>query len=288
MTATTIGVVGDVHLFWDEADVDFFNGSGYDLLVFVGDLAGYSVRGGLRVARSVARLTVPALVLPGNHDGIHALQLLSEITPRAAPVRDALCAGQSGRCTQLDRALGGVTMVGYSRHRLEQPTINLICARPHSIGGRRIACLRYLAAEFGVDSMDSSAARLCGLIDECDEAPILFVAHNGPFGLGAKANDIWGCDFRGEDEDWGDPDLTTAIAHATAQGRKVLGVVAGHMHRRSKKGGRRPEQLERDGVLYVNAAEVPRHRRRDGAMTRHHVRLSTDGATISAEDVWIS
>ena len=36
----TIGVVGDVHLFWDAKDVAFFNGSNYDMLLFVGDLAG--------------------------------------------------------------------------------------------------------------------------------------------------------------------------------------------------------------------------------------------------------
>ena len=44
--AATIAVIGDVHLLWDDADVSFFNRGGYDLLLFVGDLAGYTqVRG---------------------------------------------------------------------------------------------------------------------------------------------------------------------------------------------------------------------------------------------------
>ncbi len=285
----TIGVIGDVHLFWDDHDVRYFNSSGYDLLVFVGDIAGYSQRGGLKTARSIAGLSVPTFVLPGNHDGVHALQLLSEIMPRARRARRAFCAGQEQRCQALDKALGGVDVVGYSRHRLDREgwSLNIVCARPHSIGGRRVACQRYLARRFGVDSMEGSARRLKELIDACDDAPILFVAHNGPFGLGDRANDIWGCDFRGADEDWGDRDLTEAIAHARGQGRNVLGTVAGHMHRRSKKGGLRPSQVTRDGVLYVNAAEVPRHRRRENGLERHHVRLVTDGRRMTAEDLWV-
>lgn len=285
----TIGVIGDVHLFWDAADVAHFNEVRYDLMIFVGDLAAYSQRGGLRTARSIAELTVPTLVLPGNHDGVHALQLLSEIVPRARTARRVFCTRQEQRCASLDRALKGVTVVGYSRHRLERDgwALNIVCGRPHSIGGRRIACEQYLLRRFGVGSMQASADRLRALVDECDSAPIFFVAHNGPFGLGDRAADIWGCDFRGEDEDWGDPDLAEAIAYAKGQGRKVLGVVAGHMHRRSKKGGHRPPQVTRDGVLYVNAAEVPRHRRKDNQLKRHHVRLTTAGETITAKDVWV-
>ena len=59
------------------------------------------------------------------------------------------------------------------------------------------------------------------------------------------------------------------------------------MHRRSKKGGLRPSQVTRDGVLYVNAAEVPRHRRRENGLERHHVRLVTDGRRMTAEDLWV-
>ena len=59
------------------------------------------------------------------------------------------------------------------------------------------------------------------------------------------------------------------------------------MHRDTKSGKRRPGQIEKDGVLYVNAAEVPRHRKVNGAKERHHVKLvvTADGAT--AEDLWV-
>ena len=287
--AAKIGVIGDVHLFWDHEDVAFFNRSDYDLLLFVGDLAAYTQFRGLRVARSIGKLRVPAMCILGNHDGLHALQLGSEIFPRARRLRGAFCLGQRERCNAFEKALGLVQIVAYSQHRVELSgvPINIVAARPHSIGGRRPACLAYLKGEFGIESMGASAARLQSLVDACDDAPILFLAHNGPIGLGDHADSIWGCDFRNQEEDWGDRDLAEAIDYAHARGRKVLGAVAGHMHRRTKKGRLRPGQINQNGVLYVNAAEVPRHRRQNGIIVRHHVRLKATRDTIEAEDIWV-
>lgn len=287
--AATIAVIGDVHLFWDDEDVAFFNEGGYDLLLFVGDLAGYTQLRGRRVARSLRGLRVPAMCVPGNHDGLHAFQLGAEIAPRAHPLRNAFCQGQARRCQNLSRALGSVELVAYSRRRVAPGGVplNVVVGRPHSIGGRRLACLRYLEKEYAVNSMEASIAKMKSLVDACDDAPILFLAHNGPSGLGNRADSIWGCDFRRKEEDWGDRDLAEAIGYAESQGRKVLATVAGHMHRKTKSGKRRPAQLHKDGVLYVNAAEVPRHRNEDGAKKRHHVRLTVTQEGATAEDRWV-
>jgi uncharacterized protein (TIGR04168 family) len=270
--AATIAVVGDVHLFWDDEDVAFFNGGGYDLLLFVGDLSGYTRLRGQRVARSLRKLRVPAMCIPGNHDGLHALQLGAEIAPRAHRFRNVFCQGQTRRCRSLDKALGDVELVAYSQHRLRPAGVplNIVVGRPHSIGGRRLAC-----------------RRLKSLVDACDQAPILFLAHNGPSGLGDRADSIWGCDFRRKEEDWGDRDLEAAVRYANSNGRKVLATVAGHMHRKTKSGRRRPAQMQKDGVLYVNAAEVPRHRKVNGAKRRHHVKLTVTAEGVKAEDLWI-
>ena len=287
--AATIGVIGDVHLFWDDEDVVFFNGCGYDLLLFVGDLAAYTQVRGQRVARSLRALRTPAMCIPGNHDGLHALQLGAEIAPRAHRFRDAFCQGQARRCRSLDEALGDVELVAYTQRRVAPAGVplNIVVCRPHSIGGRRLACLRYLDEAYGVDSMESSIARLKSLVDACDDAPILFLAHNGPSGLGDRADSIWGCDFRRKEEDWGDRDLEEAVRYANSNGRKVLATVAGHMHRKTKSGKRRPAQIEKDGVLYVNAAEVPRHRTTNGVKTRHHVKLTVTAGGVTAEDLWV-
>lgn len=287
--AATIGVVGDVHLYWDDEDVAFFNSAGYDLLLFVGDLAAYTQVRGRRVARSLRKIRVPAMCIPGNHDGLHALQLGAEIAPRAHRLRNAFCEGQARRCRSLDKALGDVELVAYSQHRLAPAGVplNVVVGRPHSIGGRRLACLRYLDEAYGVDSMEASIERMKVLIDACDDAPILFLAHNGPSGLGDRADSIWGCDFRKKEEDWGDQDLEEAVRYANGSGRKVLAAVAGHMHRRTKSGKSRPAQVEKDGVLYVNAAEVPRHRQINGQKKRHHVRLTVSSGEVTAKDLWI-
>jgi uncharacterized protein (TIGR04168 family) len=287
--AATIGVIGDVHLFWDDADAAFFNDAGYDLLLFVGDLKGYTQMKARRVHRSLGKLRVPAMCIPGNHDGLHALQLGAEITPRAHRLRNAFCRGQVGRCRRLERALGDIELVAYCRRRLtlRGVPLNVVVGRPHSIGGGRVACMRYLDDRYGVDSMESSSARLESLVDACDDAPILFLAHNGPSGLGDRASSIWGCDFRKKEEDWGDRDLERAVQYAIGSGRTVLATVAGHMHRKTKSGKRRPGQIEKDGVLYVNAAEVPRHRQIAGRKKRHHVRLRVTPEGAEAQDMWV-
>lgn len=289
MQAAKIAVIGDVHLFWDDEDVAFFNSAGYDLVLFVGDLSGYTQVRGRRVARSLRKLRVPSICIPGNHDGLHAFQLGSEIAPRAQRLRKAFCRGQAARCRTLDRALGDVELLAYSRRRMAPAgfPLNLVVGRPHSIGGRRLACIRYLAEEYGIDSMDASIRRLRSLVDSCDEAPILFLAHNGPSGLGDRADSIWGCDFRKTEEDWGDRDLEEAVRYARSEGRVVLAAVAGHMHRRTKSGKRRPGQVQKDGVLYVNAAEVPRHRTVNGTKKRHHVMLKVRADGVVAEDLWV-
>ncbi len=287
--AARVAVIGDVHLYWDSHDCDYFNESDYDMVLFVGDLAGYTQVRGLAVAREVSRLRVPAMCIPGNHDGLHALQLGAEIAPRAHRLRRAFCQGQDLRCRIFGKALGEVDLVGYSHHEITLGglALNLIACRPHSIGGRRVACIRYLAKKYGVDSIDTSTDLLRSLVDRCSDAPILFLAHNGPSGLGDRADSIWGCDFRKREEDWGDGDLEDAIAYAKSTGRTVLATVAGHMHRRTKSGKARPLQVRKDGTLYVNAAEVPRHRIRNGSLKRHHVQVTLTPNEATAREFWV-
>ena len=120
-----------------------------------------------------------------------------------------------------------------------------------------------LAEGFGVVVADLSFISTTGLLPLmagflAEDGDLLVLSHNGPAGLGDRADSIWGCDFREEEGDWGDPDLTQAIDHARAQGKRVLAVIGGHMHLRTKQGVERPWRTERDGTLYLNAARVPR------------------------------
>jgi len=284
-----IAVVGDLHVQWDEADLAYFNRSDYDLLLFVGDLAKYAHAGGLRVAKSLSRLSRPALVIPGNHDGVRPLQLLAEISGNRPMIR-LLARGQQRRCAALQRALAPVPMVGYSWHEFSARGVDftVLAGRPHSMGGPALGCAPYLSRAFGVASMQESAARLKELVDECPGERVIFFAHNGPTGLGKRRSDIWGCDFRPAQGDFGDPDLRIAIDHARARSKKILAVVAGHMHHALAGGGERRWLVENAGLLYINAARTPRIFIRGRRRLRHHVVLETDGCHTTAEEVLIS
>ena len=54
-----IAVVGDVHLAFGPKDVVHLDSGAYDLVLFVGDLAGYAHRGGLRVAKYIRTIRTP-------------------------------------------------------------------------------------------------------------------------------------------------------------------------------------------------------------------------------------
>lgn len=279
-----IGVVGDVHLAWDDRDVALLDGAGYDLVLFVGDLAGYGAEGAVRVSRSIARLRTPALVMPGNHDAVTTLQLGAEVFYTSERLRDVLALGMAQRVARLRHALGAVELCGYSLHRFDAG-VTVLAARPHSVGGPRLAFRRYIAQRFGLQTMEESAARLRSLFDEIAPAErVIVLGHCGPTGLGATRDAIYGNDFRPEAGDWGDPDLADALAHAKSTGKSVIAVVAGHMHHHLRGGGERSWHVAREGVHHVNAARVPRRRRSD---ERHHVRITIDGDTVGVDPIWV-
>ncbi|MFW6051055.1 MAG: metallophosphoesterase [Myxococcota bacterium] len=282
--AVRIAVIGDVHRRFDDRDVAWLDASDYDLILFVGDLAGYRQREGLQVARIIARLRKPALVLPGNHDGPHLLQLAAEVFGWG--LAPHLGGRMHRRVARLERALAPVPLAGYSLHPRSVGGLDftVLAARPHSFGGPGWPLGKYMRRRFGVRSMQDSADKLRALVDQAPHERLVLLAHNGPAGLGSTRDAIFGCDFRPEEGDWGDSDLQAAIDHARKRGKRVLAVAAGHMHHAVKGGGRRPTTAERDGTLHVNAARVPRIFRREGRVLRHHVRLELHEDHARAEE----
>lgn len=285
-----IAVLGDVHTHFDDRDAEWLDDAGYHVILFVGDLAGYRQREGVRVARSIARLRTPTLVLPGNHDGPHLLHLASEVFGWRH-LSSHLGGFMGRRLDRLRGALGPAQLAGYSLHPIEagDQALTLVAVRPHAMGGPRLPFAKHMQRAHGVASLDDSARRLCALVDQAPHERLLFLAHNGPSGLGDTPEAIFGRDFDtpwpGDPSDWGDPDLAAAIHHAQRQGKHVLGTVAGHMHHHVRGGGRRPVSVERDGILHVNAARVPRIFQRDGRTVRHHVRLEIHDDGIGVEEV---
>ncbi|MDB4988487.1 MAG: putative transcripton factor for heterocyst differentiation DevT [Myxococcaceae bacterium] len=278
-----LAVIGDVHHAWTEVDTAFFNASDYDALLFVGDIYNFSLQRGLRAASELAQLDKPALLIPGNHDAIHPAQLAAEITRSPSLIRWTSM-GHTNRVRMLSEAVGGVEVGGYSIHPLGDG-IDVICARPHSMGGSAISFAPHLAEAYGVYTLEDSIRRLKRCVDESEAQRVIFLAHNGPTGVGDRRTDLWGADFRREEGDFGDYDLRVAIDYAIERGKWVSAVVAGHMHHRLRGGGVRSWSTYSHGVLYINAARVPRiFEERDGVF-HHHVDLLIDGKQSYAVEV---
>src|SRR5690606_28125904 len=153
--------------------------------------------------------------MPGNHDGVTTPQLAAEIFGAPDAVRALLARGMRGRVAALEAGLGGARLVGYDVHRHPALGLTVVAARPHTQGGSTLTYRHYLAERFGVRTLEESARRLEALFDEVGaDEEVIVLAHCGPHGLGASRSDIYGCDFRPEEGDFGDSDLATALAHA--------------------------------------------------------------------------
>lgn len=284
--AVRFAIIGDLHDHWNDFDAEHLNASDYDGLFFVGDL-GRGPETSRRISRSITRLELPTLVMPGNADAPHADSLDAEFSVRRGMDRLFDAARSAGAAP---RDFGGVRLCGYSLHRPRLPGLDftVIAGRPFSMGGPELTFGPELHARFGIDSLEDSAKRLIDLVDRAETDDLVFLAHNGPHGLGAGPTDPWGCDFMPDGGDWGDLDLTEAIAHARRAGRRVLAVVAGHMHLDVRgHAGERTWLRREDDVLYVNPARVPRIVSHEGGQRSHHVALTLGPAGAEAEEIFV-
>ena len=282
-----IAVIGDVHSFWTDFDTQYFNNSDYEYLLFTGDLPRFF--GGISDAKKLACLSKPVFVIPGNHDGSNLKQFMAELKNK--PMLSHLFGrGQDKIMQSYDDALGMATLSGYSTHSLPEfgPDVSLIAARPHSMGGDRLYFQSYLKRQFQVSTIEESIIRLKKLVDESAQS-IIFLAHNGPRGLGDKASDIWGCDFNTAYGDFGDEDLRVAVAYAKEQGKQVLAVIAGHMHQRLKKTKQRRQWfIFRNGISYINAAHVPRIFNQDEKKWHHHISLQFEKGQVNVTEILVT
>jgi uncharacterized protein (TIGR04168 family) len=285
-----VAVIGDLHSAWEVEDIGYFHRGDYPLLLVTGDLGHAGTKDGRRIARSFAQLAPQVLVMPGNNDAEDYPHIHAELTYRRARadlLPDAVAEGHS-----IPPSPESAQLCGYSSHPVELNgfAFTVLAGRPFSMGGPELAFPQPLGRVHGVHSMRESSERLCSLVDQVASEHVVFLAHNGPTGLGALPEDIWGRDFHPDAGDWGDPDLRVAIDYAVQRGKVVLAVVAGHMHWAvSGRGdvGRR-WWLQRDGVLYVNAARVPRVFTQDGRTVRHHVHLELRPGGATAEERVVS
>lgn len=282
-----IAIIGDIHNHFDLVDVATFTKSDYDLLLFVGDLSKVFIqRQTKRIAGMLAQLQKPALFIPGNHDVANVFQLLAEILAITWLAKLA-GRGHVRHHQRLQQWLSPVVVGGYSTHTFQfhGDPFDVVVARPYALGGSEMSFAPFLQKQFGVYTEADSIRLLVQAIDETRTERLIFLAHNGPAGLGNQPDDIWGCDFDPKRGDFGDRDLTQAIVEARNREKKVIAVIAGHMHLRTKQGSNRPWRVQQDGILYINAARVPRIFDENGQTRHQHISLALQDVTVSVNEV---
>lgn len=282
-----IALVGDLHAAWDDADAAYFGSSDYHKVLVTGDLGNSGQTNGVKIAQSLSRIRKDTLVMPGNNDARDYAAIVAELHYQAG--RSELLAGlvSSRRGSLMQRHR--VQICGYSLHPLELDgfDLTLVAGRPFAMGGGELSFAREVRDLFQIESLEASTERLKGLVDAVETEHVVFFGHNGPSGLGVLRESPFGRDFHPAAGDWGDPDLAEAIAHAKGRGLKVLCVLAGHMHWSLRGGGSRTWHVEEGGILYVNAARVPRHARHEQGLRRHHLALTLTRERASVEEVWV-
>jgi uncharacterized protein (TIGR04168 family) len=273
--------IGDIHGFWEDRDTEYFNKSDYDFLLLTGDLPDHKPfsDGRKKLYEKLNRLSLPTYMCLGNWDGANFTQLIGEVFQNRMLIR----LGGIGHIKRVDRLkeyLSNIKVASYTVTSLAKENlslkrrnipnskltsrfdrIGLLIGRPFTCGGPHLGFTPSLRKLFGITSMEDSVAKYKKLIDSCKGQfdRIIILSHNGPTGLGDKATDIYGCDFRKEEGDWGDPDLEEAIRYAKESGFQIPLVVSGHMHHRNPKTkSKRKWKAERDATTYLNAAKVPR------------------------------
>lgn len=245
----TIAVVGDIHDQWELKDNACLEALGVDLALFVGDFGNEAVG----IVKRVSDLQLPKAVILGNHDAHYSA---SKQGRKKCPYDPS----QEDRVQQqLD--LLGESHVGYSKQDFHHLHLSVVGSRPFSWGGSQWRNGKFYQQRYGVNGFEDSTARMMEAVKATCYPTTIFLAHNGPKGLGKQPHDLCGRDWKPQGGDYGDEDLRCAIAQTRQLGKQIPLVAFGHMHhclRYTQQYQRTVVAVDEQGTVYFNAACVPR------------------------------
>lgn len=249
--------MGDIHGFWSSQDTDYFNNSDYQFLLLTGDLPSFNRSRNLKLQKELRKLTIPTYMSLGNWDSSNIFQLAAEVIPS----KFLSHIGSLGHINRIDSyrfSLPNIIMGHYDSFKLVDGSYTLLIGRPFTCGGP-LAFVPTLKRKFHITSLEDSFLKYKEIINQSESNTLIILNHNGPTGLGDRATDIYGCDFKKEEGDWGDSDLEEAIRYAKSIGKTIPFVVSGHMHHHNPKTkSTRKTMVSKEGTTYLNAAKVPR------------------------------
>jgi uncharacterized protein (TIGR04168 family) len=274
-----IAVVGDVHDQWEEEDQIALHTLGVDLVLFVGDFGNESVD----VVRLVASLDIPKAVIMGNHDAWYSA---TEWGRKKCPYDRAK---EDWVQEQLD--LLGDTHVGYGKLDFKEFNLTVVGGRPFSWGGPDMKFADICKQRYNVTTLEESAARILESVNSAAYKTIIFLGHNGPSGLGDRPEDPCGKDWHPIGGDFGDPDFAEVISQAITTCKKIPLVSFGHMHhslRHTKRVIRKRVFRSPEGIIYLNAAAVPRIiDTNTGKQRNFSIVHMSDGVVTQTSEVWV-
>ncbi|MBW4614067.1 MAG: TIGR04168 family protein [Desmonostoc vinosum HA7617-LM4] len=278
-TNLKIAVVGDIHDQWEVEDGIALKHLGVNLLLFVGDFGNESVE----VVRAIASLDIPKAAVMGNHDAWYtATEWGRKKCPYDRSTEDWVQA-------QLD--LLGSAHVGYGKLDFPDWHLTVVGGRPFTWGGPEWRFAEICKERYGVTSLEESADRIVKAVKSATYETIIFLGHNGPSGLGDRPEDPCGKDWHPIGGDFGDPDFAEAISQALTAGKTIPLVTFGHMHqtlRHTKKVSRKPIFRSPEGIIYLNAASVPRIVENGNEKLRNFSLVSLEAGVVSqASLVWV-
>ncbi|HLP90002.1 MAG TPA: TIGR04168 family protein [Nostocaceae cyanobacterium] len=273
-----IAVVGDVHDQWEPEDGEALKHLGVDLVLFVGDFGNEAVE----VVRAIASLEIPKAAVMGNHD---AWYTATEWGRKKCPYDRT----QEDRVQeQLD--LFGCDHVGYSKKDFPEWGLTVVGGRPFTWGGPEWRFADICLERYGVNSLEESAEKIFQAVKSAEYETIIFLGHNGPSGLGDRAEDPCGKDWHPIGGDYGDPDLAEAISLSLTIEKTIPLVTFGHMHHslRHTKIKRKSIFKSPEGIIYLNAASVPRILATANGKIRHFALVEIEGSEVTkAAQIWV-
>lgn len=271
-------LIGDIHGYWNERDIDYFNTSDYDYLFFTGDLLGSP----FLKKPDFSNLKKRSYLIPGNWDGTSFWGIFGEVLGSPTLIQLGSM-GQSRRERRFYNNTRPLSLLAYSSVVLSKDLdLSLIVGRPHAMGGG-VSFLPSLRKTFGISSLEDSIDKYKALIEKTKEKNLFFLSHNGPLGLGKERNSIYGADFKKTGGDFGDEDLQVAIEYAKSIGKKIPVVLSGHMHHKIGNNKERETLHYSGGTFYVNGAKVPRIQ--EGK--HFHTKIEWDGGGATVVPIWV-
>jgi len=274
-----LAIIGDVHDQWTVDDAHALEGLGVDAALFVGDFGNEAVE----ITRAIAALPLPKAVILGNHDSWYS----------ATPWGRKKCPYDRSHEDRVQEQLDllGAAHVGYGCLDWPELGLSVIGGRPFSWGGPNWSYGEFYRDRFAVTGMMDSADRIAQAAARATQPTLIFLGHNGPYGLGDQPESICGRDWQPLGGDFGDPDLRQAIRIAQQRHQQVALVTFGHMHhhlRHRKDRLRQATANDAQGTVYVNAAVVPRIREHDRGRLHHFVWVELLGGQVTrAASVWV-